>query len=181
MVMSWDVLAGKADTGDRVVIIGGNAVGLETATFLAEQGTISPEVLHFLVTNKAEKWERLEELVNRGNKKVTVVEMMEKAGKEIGPSTKWTIMMENKRLGVEIRTSTRAMEVTTEGLVVEKDGEQSLIAADTIVIAAGSRPLNELQQEIEGVVSEIHLIGDASSPRKVMEAIREGHLTGLSI
>ena len=41
VVQAWEVLQGKAVTGRRVVIIGGGAVGVETALFLAEKGTLS--------------------------------------------------------------------------------------------------------------------------------------------
>lgn len=87
VVLAWDVLSGRASVGRRVVVVGGNAVGLETALHLANQGTISPEVLHFLVANRAEPWNTLEDLTNRGNKHVTVVEMTKKAGQDIGGST----------------------------------------------------------------------------------------------
>jgi 2,4-dienoyl-CoA reductase (NADPH2) len=37
-----------------VAIIGGGAVGLETAEFIAEKGTINAETLYFLFKNEAE-------------------------------------------------------------------------------------------------------------------------------
>jgi 2,4-dienoyl-CoA reductase (NADPH2) len=48
-VQAWDVLQGNVITGKRVVIIGGGAVGIETALFLAEKGTLSAEALKFLL------------------------------------------------------------------------------------------------------------------------------------
>ena len=80
MVCAWDVLSGKADTGKEVVVIGGGAVGLETALFLARKGTIDAETLYFLLFNQAESFETLSGLLYRGIKKVTVVEMLEKSG-----------------------------------------------------------------------------------------------------
>ena len=38
VVMAKDILSGKADVGDSVVIIGGGQVGLEVAEYLAEKG-----------------------------------------------------------------------------------------------------------------------------------------------
>jgi len=61
---------------DEVAIVGGGAVGLETALFVAAKGTISPEVLHFLFTHDAESVERLWELMFKGTSKVTVFEML---------------------------------------------------------------------------------------------------------
>ena len=91
VALAWDVLSGKATVGKKVVMVGGNAVGLETALYLASQGTLSPEVLHFLMVNKAESPDTLEHLLNHGNKEVCVVEMTKKVGQDIGNSTRWTV------------------------------------------------------------------------------------------
>ena len=48
------------------------------------------------------------------------------------------------------------------------------IAADTIVIAAGSTANNDLSQALEGKVRELHSVGDCVEPRRILEAIREG-------
>lgn len=178
---AWDVLSGEKGVKKRVVIIGGNAVGLETALYLASQGTLSPEGLHFLLTTGAESTETLSWLLNRGNKDVTVVEMTKRAGTDIGGSTRWTVMAELRRLGVSIMTSTRALEITEQGVVVEKDESRKLLPADTVVIAAGSMPVNSLARELEGLVGEIHVVGDARTPRNALEAIRDGWLAGLKV
>jgi 2,4-dienoyl-CoA reductase (NADPH2) len=181
VVTAWGVLSGKAHVGDKVVIVGGNAVGLETALYLADQGTLPPEVLHFLVANRAESWETLERLVNSGNKHVTVVEMMKKAGQDIGTSTRWTVMMELGRLGVTILTNTKALGIKPEGVEIEKRQNCDLLPADSVVIAAGAESVNSLLDEIGDLVPEIYTIGDAREPRNALEAIKEGFLTGLKI
>ncbi|UCF56372.1 MAG: FAD-dependent oxidoreductase [Deltaproteobacteria bacterium] len=181
VVMAWDVLSGKTNVGNNVVIVGGNAVGLETALYIANQGTLSPEVLHFLVANRAETWDTLEKLVNHGNKEVTVVEMMKRPGQDIGSSTRWTVMMELRRLGVKILTGARAVAIRTEGVEIEKDRGSDLLAANSVVIAAGAKPENRLLAEIGDLVAEIYTIGDAKEPRNALQAIKEGFLTGLKI
>ena len=178
---AWDVLSGKVHVGERVVIVGGNAVGLETALYLADQGTLPPEVLHFLVANRAESWETLEELVNHGDKHVTVVEMMKRAGEDIGSSTRWTVMMELRRLGVSVLTGATAVGITPEGVEIEKGEKRDLLPADSVVIAAGAKPENLLVDEMVDLVPEIYSIGDAKAPRNALEAIKEGFLTGLKI
>ena len=52
----------------RVVIIGGGAVGVETALFLAEKGTLSGEAVKFLMVNRAESPETLYDLAIHGTK-----------------------------------------------------------------------------------------------------------------
>ena len=180
VVLAWDVLASKAMVGRKVVIVGGNAVGLETALCLASQGTISPEVLHFLMVNKAESPDTMEQLLNRGNKEVYVVEMTKKVGQDIGNSTRWTVMAELKRLGVKTITGARAIEVTEVGLRIQKDAREELLSADSIVIATGSKSENALAS-LKDLVAEIYVIGDAEKPRNALEAIREGFLFGIAI
>jgi len=181
VVQAWDLLDGRAGTGERVVIVGGNAVGLETALYLANQGTLSSEALHFLMANRAESIETLTELLNRGIKEVTVVEMTKKAGNDIGLTTRWTVTGELKRLGVRVITETRAVGITPDGLEIERKGGIDLLAADTIVIAAGSRSENSLVDKLKGLIPEVLMVGDAKTPRNALEAIREGFEAALRL
>lgn len=181
VVQSWDLLDGRVGVGRRVVIIGGNAVGLETALYLANLGTLSPDVLHFLMANRAESVETLLNGIDRGVKEVVVLEMLKKAGKDIGQSTRWTVMAELKRLGVTVLTGTTAVAIADGSVEIEKDGEPGRLEADSVVLAAGSRSERGLAAALEGLVPEIYVIGDASEPRKALDAIREGFRTGLKL
>jgi 2,4-dienoyl-CoA reductase (NADPH2) len=178
---AWDLLTGKVGVGTKVVILGGNAVGLETALYLANQGTLTPEALHFLMINRAESLETLTQLLDRGNKIVTVVEMTKKVGKDIGLTSRWTVLGELRRLGVNIVTNTKAVGIKADGLEVETEDGRDVIQADAIVIAAGSRSENSLVSDLESLVPEVHTIGDAKEPRNAMDAIQEGYLVGLNI
>jgi 2,4-dienoyl-CoA reductase (NADPH2) len=179
VVTAWDLLSGKAAVGKRIVIVGGNAVGLEIALYLANQGTLSQEALHFLVAHKAETWNTLEELMNQGSKDVTVVEMMKRPGQDIGNSTRWTVLSELHRLGVKIRRGAEVVAVLPEGVEIENAQGRDLLKTDSVVVATGSLPENRLMAEIDGLIPEVYVIGDAKKPRNAMEAIKEGFLTGL--
>jgi 2,4-dienoyl-CoA reductase (NADPH2) len=181
VVTAWAILSGREMTGRRVVIIGGNAVGLETALFLAHQGTISPEILHFLMTNKAETPETLEKLLSKGNKEVCVVEKARKAGADVGLSTRWTVFSELKRLGVKILTGAEVTEITEEGVMIETEQGRDMVPADSVVIAVGSKSENGLAGGLTGLVPELGTIGDAKEPRNAMEAVKEGFLAALKI
>ncbi|MFZ5648979.1 MAG: FAD-dependent oxidoreductase, partial [Bacillota bacterium] len=174
VVSALDVLDGNAIIGSKVVVVGGGAVGCETALAVARMGTLSAENLKFLMENGAESYETLMGLINRGTKNVTVVELLRGVGRDIGISTKWVVMKEIKRLGVNVIDQARVKEVNIEGVVIERDGQESLVPADTVVLAVGAKPVNELGAMLEGKVPELYLIGDAAGPRKVTDAIREG-------
>ena len=181
VIQAWDLLEGKKGVGRKIVILGGNALGLETAIYLATIGTLPPETLHFLMTTGAESMETLKSLLNRGIKEVTVVEMTKKAGKDIGLTTRWTIMAELKRLGVTILTECKAVGITQDGVRAEEKDGPVFITADSVVIAAGSRSESGLAGLLENVVPEIHVVGDAKSPRNALAAIREGFEAGLLV
>lgn len=181
VVQAWEVLAGKTAVGDRVVIIGGNAVGLETALYLANIGTLSPEVLHFLMVNRAETVETLEACLDTGQKKITVVEMLKRVGQDIGLSTRWTVMSEIRRLGVTLKTSMKAVAITPDGVEVETEENRDLLPADSVVLAVGSVSVNSFPDAVRALVPEMHVIGDAREPRKALDAIFEGYRVGLEI
>ncbi len=181
VVQSWNVLSGKAYTGRRAAVLGGGAVGVETALFLAEKGTLSPETLKFLLVNRAEDTEALYDMAIRGTKQVTLIEMMEKIGRDFGKTTRWSILQELSRRGVQTLTATKALEITKNGIKVDAGGETSEIQADTVVIALGAKSNNHLQPAIESRKIPFSVAGDAGSVGMAFDAIHQGYRAGLEI
>ena len=181
VVGAWEVLTGRVDVESPVVIIGGGAVGCETALLLARQGTISPEILYFLFENQAETPEILYPLITRGNQDITILEMMGKIGRDLGASTRWSIIQDLARRGIKEMVSAKAVEITPEAVVVEKEGETISLPARSVILAVGVASVNELYEEIKDRFKEVYLIGDAKKPRKALEAVREGLEVGLKI
>src|SRR5208337_3035909 len=122
VVQAWDVLAGSVNTGRQVVVIGGGAVGVETALFLAEKGALSGEELKFLLVHEAESCENLYQLAIRGNKEVTVIEMIDKLGKNFGKTTRWGMLQDMERSGIAKRMAARALEITPSHVRIETEG-----------------------------------------------------------
>jgi 2,4-dienoyl-CoA reductase (NADPH2) len=170
---AWDVLAGKAVTGRNIVIIGGGAVGIETALCLAKIGTIDAETLKFLFLAKAEDPERLRDYATRGVKKVTIIEMLDRAGGDIGLTTRWIALRHLSQYGIRVQTHTKATEITPQGLWVEKKEGRELIPCDTVVMACGTVPVNPLEGKLKGLVEKVVVVGDAKKARKAYEAIHE--------
>jgi len=169
-----EVLDGSVIPGERVVVIGGGSVGCETAVAIAKMGAISAEMVKFLLENDAETPEKIKDLANRGAREVTLVEMEKGIGRDIGISTRWVTLTSVDRLGIEVLDQHQVKEVTDKGVLVEKEGRQSLLPADTVVLAIGARANDQLVKNLEGKVKELRVIGDAVKPRKLTEAIREG-------
>ncbi len=173
-VSALAILDGSVVPGERVVVIGGGSVGCETAVSIAEMGAISAENLKFLIENEAETAENLKELLNRGSREVTLVELEKGIGRDIGISTRWVTIKCIRRLGIRAMDQCTVKEVNETGVVLEKEGKETLLPADTVVLAIGAAAENALYEELKGKLEEIHLIGDARKPRKITEALREG-------
>jgi len=181
VVQAWDVLQNNVTTGRRVVIIGGGAVGVETAMFLAEKGTLSAEAVKFLLINKAEDPDDLYHLATRGTKKIIVVEMIEKMAKDIGKTTRWGILQELSRKGIESRTATKALEITEAGIKIEADNKMEEIAADTIVLAVGAGSFNPLQEVLDKKGISYQKVGDAGRVGLAFDAVHQGFAAGRAI
>jgi len=153
MAQAGDVLEGKVDVGPRVAVIGGEQVGCETAEFLADKG-----------------------------KRVTVMRRGPEMASTVGPSLRAFFLERLERKGVTLLTGVKYEEATPEGLVITTgDGERKMIAANAIVLAAGSVPDRKLYDEVKDKVPEVHLVGDCVEPRKIGDAIAEGYRAGLEI
>jgi 2,4-dienoyl-CoA reductase (NADPH2) len=181
VVMARDVLEGRNDWTEDVVIIGAGGVGLDTAHVIAERDTISGEMVKFLLVNDAEPVEKLRTLASKIRRRITIVDMLEKAGKDVGKSTKWVILQELNRLGVRFVLGAKVLEIKPGSIVVEKNGETITIPATTVVLAAGARPDNGLVAQCKGNFSAVIPVGDCVAPRNITEAIREGFEAGRKI
>ena len=150
VVDAADVLTGKAAVGDEMVIIGGGIIGCETAEFLAAQG-----------------------------KKVTVVEMLDNLATGMERTHRQFLLQRLDGRGVNLMVRTEAQAVAGDGVLVRMaDGKERTLAADTVVLAIGVSPNQQLYQALRGKVGEIYQVGDCVEPRHIFEAISEGFLAG---
>jgi len=79
--------------------------------------------------------------------------------------------------GVETFTEHRVIEIKDTNVIgVDKDGNEYSLEADKIVVALGATPGREPADNLDGVVSQIYIIGDAAEPRDIAAAIYEGAL-----
>lgn len=184
------VLEGKVMTGRDIVIIGGGTVGCEVALYLAKQGAMRPEVACFLLKHKVLDAKDIVEYTSKGNRNITLLEMKKKVGGGFGFSTRWVILNELKDAGIHEITEAKVKEITNNhsengqihrGVVYEKDGQEHFIKADTVIVAVGYSPNNELRKQVEGKFPETYFIGDCVKVRTALEAIHEGFQVALKI
>jgi len=155
VVTAHDVLASKVDFGpmNKVVVLGGGMVGCETADFLAERSDFN--------------------FVQR--REVTIVEMLPDIASDMYAATRYFLMGRLRANDVKIITSATVREILDDGVVFTRNGvEETLRGMDTVVLAMGAKPVDELSHKIRDKVAEVYVIGDAKQPRKALQAIAEG-------
>jgi len=173
---AWDILRDNPKLGRNVAVIGGGAVGIETALFIAHKGTLSPEALHFLMFYDAEPVDRLKELITKGTSAVTIIEMLPSIGKDVGRSTKWIMKVGLEKFGVNVITSAKVTEITDKAVVFSKENKTVAQEFDNVVIAVGSKPFNPLEQELQKAGIAYTIIGDCKKIGKINDAIHEAFL-----
>jgi 2,4-dienoyl-CoA reductase-like NADH-dependent reductase (Old Yellow Enzyme family)/thioredoxin reductase len=145
VVPAWDVLKGEK-VGMRVAMIGGGLVGLETALFLARRG-----------------------------RKVTLIEMADEIGGDVGPLNRARLKEALEDTTVEIRCRTRLQKIEKTCITVRSESGEYEIPTDTVVLAVGAKPRNSLHPALVGKVGQLYSIGDCEAPRKMLEAIHEAY------
>lgn len=144
-----DVYSGRYQPSDDVVVVGGGMVGSELAIHLS--------------TSKEER-------------KVTLVEMFEKIAEECDPISKLAI---KEMLGdVDILTKTKVVKIDEEGVLLEDEkGEMNKLKTNDVIFATGLASKKEVARDLDGIVSDTSVIGDAKEPRKILDAVWEGFET----
>lgn len=171
VVPAGDVLDGKVVAGRQVVVIGGGPTGIETALYLATERGMKPENWHFLAWYQGESPAVLQELLYRNPREVTLIEQEGRIGKGLGPSTRWSMLADLKRLGIRTLVRHQALEIGERGVLVEAEGERKWIPAQTVVVAVGVKSDDGLYRELHGSYVKCHVIGDAAKPGDALDAV----------
>jgi 2-enoate reductase len=145
-----DLLLGKKKAGEKVLVLGGGLIGCETALWLARQG-----------------------------KKVTIVEPLHDlliAGIPVQHMNRLMLLDMLKFYKVNVFTHTSLSEVTEEGaIVMDRDFGKRNLPADTVVIAAGLKPEQELYRALQGQTPNLFLIGDSRKAQNIMNSVWDAY------
>ena len=146
-----DVLSGKVAPGKKVVIIGGNRVGVEVAHTLAKKGLAET---------------------------ITVVEPQDVASVGYDMETLNMAMMTIcllPKYKVKVLTGTRVDAVMDNSVsIVTPGGKAQKIDADTVIVAMGYTADTRLYESLRGKVKALFAVGDCVKSRNVRDAVHEG-------
>ncbi|MFO7928498.1 MAG: FAD-dependent oxidoreductase [Candidatus Humimicrobiaceae bacterium] len=148
LVDSDDILAGKKTAGERVVVIGGGAVGAETAHYL----------------------------MRTAQREVFLLEMLPEIAQDMSTEVRVTFLREiKKEPDLKVLTNTKVVNIGRDSISVERDSEVDIIdSVDTIILATGALPNNELAEDLKDCKIDFYTVGDACEARDATRAIYEG-------
>lgn len=150
VVVAMDLLMGKKEARQNVLVLGGGLIGCETALWLARQG-----------------------------RKVTIVEVLKdllSAGIPVQPMNRMMLLDLLRYHRVEIICNSSLLEVLEEGVVlIDKNFQRQKVPADTVVLAAGLRPDQELYHKLRGQIPNLYSIGDGRRPQNIMGAVWDAY------
>jgi len=110
-------------------------------------------------------------------KEIVLLEMIDSVAKDIGRSTRWAMMQDVKRAGIEMRVATRALEITSLSVRVEQTAG-STRSPPTGGPGAGAQAFTPLQKALEKRRIPVQVVGDAKTPAKASDAIPPGLCRG---
>jgi 2,4-dienoyl-CoA reductase (NADPH2) len=150
-----EVLDGKADIGQRVLIYGGKKPGIGTALFLAEQDT---------------------------GKKLTMVTKERKVGKDVNPSFIWRYIQKLGQKKVVQYKESEIGKIEGDLAVLNLTYRTKIpVKFETLVYAEREPMGKELKEYCKSEGIEVHIIGDALVPRTMSNALHDGYRTGIRI
>ncbi|MHB0868684.1 MAG: FAD-dependent oxidoreductase [Chloroflexota bacterium] len=153
VVTAWEVLAGRVETGQKVVIVGGGDVGCETAEFLAMRGKI-----------------------------VTIIEMLPDVASELIWWTRDLLLQQLEAGGVDILTSCKVISLDRGTVNYERGGISNRIqGVDTVVFATGVKPEDSLAKQLAEKGFCVRLVGDCAKPGNLASAVRSGFEAGITL
>lgn len=139
--------------GQKVVILGGGLIGSESAVYLDSLG-----------------------------KDVTVVEMRDTFAPDAPQMHKYGLEIYFENSKVQLLLNTKAKAVTEAGLLCEDaEGNEILIEADTVFLAAGLLPNEEAVEELRYAAPRFFCIGDCVRVGKVYDAVHGGYYGSIDI
>jgi len=145
-----DVLLGRKEVGQKVVVVGGGLIGCETALWLVKQG-----------------------------KKVTIAETLGElmvGGLPVPHPNRMMLLDLLKLNRVDTITHHSLLEVTDQSvLVISKESQRKELESDTVVLTLGLKSDNTLYKALLGKISNLYLIGDAREPRNIMGSIWDAY------
>lgn len=132
--------------GRQVAIIGAGGIAVDVAHRLTEN-IISPEAILFLISEGIMDAKDVLEKT-KPKRKVHLMRRGKRLAEYVGKTRRWISLKEMKKRQVAIHTEIEYDSITEDGVYIIENGEKVLIPADTVILAAGQKPNDSLQNTL---------------------------------
>ncbi|MFI0819006.1 FAD-dependent oxidoreductase [Streptomyces sp. NPDC021098] len=162
-VLSYPEAFAPGALGERVAIIGGGGVAVDLAHFAAHT------VARTAGSGPAERFRREYGLVPGAapdvptpERSITILHRGERLGAALGRSSRWVALDALRRRGVRTVFGAHCSRITAEGVhTVDADGNEAVVAADTVVVAVGQESESALGGLLRRAGIDHRVIGGA--------------------
>jgi NADPH-dependent 2,4-dienoyl-CoA reductase/sulfur reductase-like enzyme len=149
VVWVGDVDNGKAQVGQRLLIVGAGLTGCETAYRFLQLG-----------------------------REVVTIDMAKREDIAMGTSPINTYALFNllSEYNFDLRCETKLVDVTDDDVIVSKEGIEEKLKVDTVILSLGNRPNEALVKSFTDLVPEYYLVGDCNGePGSVWNSITSAY------
>lgn len=116
------------------------------------------------------------------HREVTIIEMLDRVADDMPRIPRPYLVHRLNQLGVEIITGAKVEAITDYGVLINKAGMVDMVDGfSSIVLALGSRPVDELADELKDLVEELFIVGDARQVARIAEATSQSAEAALAI
>ena len=123
------------------------------------------------------------ELARKGHR-VTVLEMRPDLAIDSAYLHREALLLELAKHPDEVTLLTRIRcdEITPQGVRGRDEaGQERFFEADSVLVAAGMKPLREQADALRSCAPDVLVLGDCRKPRRVLEAVRAGYDAGMHL
>lgn len=138
--------------GHEVVVVGGGLTGTECALLLESQGHT-----------------------------VHLVEMRDGLAIDANIRHRPILLAEVEKTRIDVVLNARAMEVTSQGVMVQLPEGAKLIPGNTVVCAIGQRSRHAAVDQLRDAAPFVRIVGDAAQPRNITMAVYEAFHAALDV
>lgn len=133
--------------GKNVVVIGGGMIGCEESIYLSDLGH-----------------------------NVTIVELKDDIAADCLKYPFLWLHHEVETRDIKVMTESSCSKIDKDTVTVKHaDGSEEVVAADSVILAAGSRALSDEVDQLRTLCKKFYVAGDAKVAKNVMMAVRDGY------
>ena len=151
VIMAIDAELHPEKLGKKVAIMGGGLVGGEAAVSFHQEG-----------------------------KECSIIEMKSKVAEEVNSFYRGGLMPEIEK-SATCYVNTKVKEIIPTGVLCEKDGEEFIIEADSVVCALGFRAPYDKVDALCDKVDEYYIIGDCKNVGQIYHATNEAYYAAMRL